>query len=63
MVAWEYMIGSMRDKVDFEFVLLHEWLPCPWSRPQNPLVNVRGMGGGERERQPSLFILMKGGDS
>lgn len=52
-------LGGVRAKVDFEFVLLREWLPVV--QAQNPLVNVRGVGGGERERQPCLFILMKGG--
>lgn len=58
----DWNLGSRRDKVDLEFVLLREWLPMV--QAQNSLVNVRGVGqDGERERQPSLFILMKGGDS
>lgn len=58
----DWNLGSRRDEVDLEFVLLREWLPMV--QAQNSLVNMQGVGGvGKRERQPSLFILMKGGDS
>lgn len=58
----DWNLGSLRDKVDFDFVLLHEWLPM--IQAQNSLVNMQEVGEvGKRERQPSLFILMKGGDS
>lgn len=44
----DWNLGSRRDKVDFEFVLLREWLPMV--QAQNSLVNVRGIMGVGRGR-------------